>query len=611
MNHFSYNLLSLPMKMNRSNTRTAMYPDVIRLGEKSTMNLITGIKDPGSRLRSSGHEWTPDSSNIHPEMQPELIREDVPVYTFYCKSEHWDNSVLLRDWYQCYRDGFGDTPDWNTLTEEERTKLDRKLTKKAYAATADLFLQKKKCIDSMPRKGNGTKENPWTNVVFALQELECLTTKWCGGYVRLLISGTVDYSIFVVKEYLQTVPLAIFPIYPRDVGEPDYALQDFVRRDTGTIRTKITDKDGKITAVYKSGLNASSNLLMDFSDANEIHPGGPLMIQVHAYVRNLNFSDPADVDRFAYYRDVVVLDGGDGCILDSCSFSLIFSKDASFESSLTETSPPFLMYNCKLNMSVSVTGKNDVEYYASSKRYTQVCRMELSCGGIDSRYAFGCKISITCTGDTGTVEHGYENTNISAITHAYILGLQCFCSVECSLKAKLVVSGGICCGSHVFGIIANRSFECTSDVTSINSSYIDSGSVLCWSQAHAYATPSLYTHFDKMYSIKCSGSANAEKSGTGFLNYAIASAFNSCKKWYVKSSSITASAKSEIGGTPSNNNQHDYYMGFYYGTFLDVGTINWGSRWLCAINAKGYEKFLLWNDKEKKVEKKSKSLNWK
>lgn len=50
-------------------------------------------------------------------------------------------------------------------------------------------------IDNMDKSGDGTKENPWRNVNYALYRLQCIIDTCC-DYIQLKVSGIVNYLIY-------------------------------------------------------------------------------------------------------------------------------------------------------------------------------------------------------------------------------------------------------------------------------------------------------------------------------------------------------------------------------------------------------------------------------
>ena len=50
-------------------------------------------------------------------------------------------------------------------------------------------------IDNMDKSGDGTKENPWRNVNYALYRLQCIIDTCC-DYIQLKVSGILNYGIY-------------------------------------------------------------------------------------------------------------------------------------------------------------------------------------------------------------------------------------------------------------------------------------------------------------------------------------------------------------------------------------------------------------------------------
>ncbi len=50
--------------------------------------------------------------------------------------------------------------------------------------------------DMVDKSGDGSRENPWRNVNYAIKKLSCLLSNFC-GYARLCVKGVVDYRITV------------------------------------------------------------------------------------------------------------------------------------------------------------------------------------------------------------------------------------------------------------------------------------------------------------------------------------------------------------------------------------------------------------------------------
>ena len=97
-----------------------------------------------------------------------LHKKEVYAYTFYCDSVSWDDSLLWEDEYL------------TNPTDEQIAVL-----------------------DSRDMSGDGTKENPWKNVTYALEKLTCYFNVICPScfYIQLKVSGTVDYTVCTYTDY--------------------------------------------------------------------------------------------------------------------------------------------------------------------------------------------------------------------------------------------------------------------------------------------------------------------------------------------------------------------------------------------------------------------------
>lgn len=79
--------------------------------------------------------------------------------------------------------------------------------------------------------GDGTKENPWRNVNYALYNLECLIKNSC-GYIQLKIKGAVNYKIFAGSSSF--IPSYTFKGYATIILSPwDSEYVDMVIKVTG------------------------------------------------------------------------------------------------------------------------------------------------------------------------------------------------------------------------------------------------------------------------------------------------------------------------------------------------------------------------------------------
>lgn len=90
---------------------------------------------------------------------PFIVSEKkVKAYTFYCDSVSWDDSAI-----------------WEN--------------------SASYTEEKVACVNSVNREGDGSKENPWKNVDYALQILNCIVDNLCCCYIQLKVKGVIDYTV--------------------------------------------------------------------------------------------------------------------------------------------------------------------------------------------------------------------------------------------------------------------------------------------------------------------------------------------------------------------------------------------------------------------------------
>lgn len=96
---------------------------------------------------------------------PLIVSEKkVKAYTFYCDSVSWDDSAIWED-------------------------------------SASYTEEKVACVNSVNREGDGSKENPWKNIDYALQILDCILDNSCCCYIQLKVKGIVDYSVGMLVDY--------------------------------------------------------------------------------------------------------------------------------------------------------------------------------------------------------------------------------------------------------------------------------------------------------------------------------------------------------------------------------------------------------------------------
>ena len=120
--------------------------------------------------------------NEMPSENPLIVSEKkVKAYTFYCDSVSWDDSAIWED--------------SKSYTEE-----------------------KIECVKSVNREGDGSKENPWKNVDYALQILNCIAYNLCCCYIQLKVKGVIDYTVgrLDVSEISQFDGKNIFILSPWD-----------------------------------------------------------------------------------------------------------------------------------------------------------------------------------------------------------------------------------------------------------------------------------------------------------------------------------------------------------------------------------------------------------
>lgn len=111
-----------------------------------------------------------DIDNIPEDYGKELVEvmeKKVRAYTYYCDLDadaDWDDSIF---W------------DGNTHSESE----------------------KKACLDARNKGGDGSKENPWKNLTWALEQIKCLLENTCSECFRIICSGSAHYTLCLYEFY--------------------------------------------------------------------------------------------------------------------------------------------------------------------------------------------------------------------------------------------------------------------------------------------------------------------------------------------------------------------------------------------------------------------------
>ena len=111
-----------------------------------------------------------DIDNIPEDYGKELVEvmgKKVKAYTYYCDLDadaDWDDSIF---W------------DGNTHSESE----------------------KKACLDARNKGGDGSKENPWKNLTWALEQIKCLLENTCSECFRIVCSGSAHYTLCLYEFY--------------------------------------------------------------------------------------------------------------------------------------------------------------------------------------------------------------------------------------------------------------------------------------------------------------------------------------------------------------------------------------------------------------------------
>ena len=110
-----------------------------------------------------------DINNIPDDYGKELVevsQRTVKGYTYYC------NLDADADW--------DDTPMWNSSSTTS---------------------EKKACLEARNMTGDGSRENPWKNLTYALEQLQCFVTAQCCHYVRIVCTGTAHYTACLHSGY--------------------------------------------------------------------------------------------------------------------------------------------------------------------------------------------------------------------------------------------------------------------------------------------------------------------------------------------------------------------------------------------------------------------------
>lgn len=89
-----------------------------------------------------------------------IIPQKVKAYTYYC------NLDADADW--------DDTPMWNSSSTTS---------------------EKKACLEARNMEGDGSQTNPWKNLTYALDQLQCFIKTRCCRYIRLVCTGTAHYTV--------------------------------------------------------------------------------------------------------------------------------------------------------------------------------------------------------------------------------------------------------------------------------------------------------------------------------------------------------------------------------------------------------------------------------
>ncbi len=55
--------------------------------------------------------------------------------------------------------------------------------------------EKEACLNARNKTGDGSQENPWKNLTYALEKIKCLIDNTCSEYFRIVCSGTAHYTI--------------------------------------------------------------------------------------------------------------------------------------------------------------------------------------------------------------------------------------------------------------------------------------------------------------------------------------------------------------------------------------------------------------------------------
>ena len=103
-----------------------------------------------------------DLNNIPEDYGKELVvvsQRTAKAYTYYCDLD------ADADW--------DDTPMWNGSSTTS---------------------EKKACLEARNMTGDGSRENPWKNLTYALEQLQCFVETQCCRYIRLVCTGTAHYT---------------------------------------------------------------------------------------------------------------------------------------------------------------------------------------------------------------------------------------------------------------------------------------------------------------------------------------------------------------------------------------------------------------------------------
>ena len=239
-------------------------------------------------------------NNIPEDYGKELVvvsQRTAKAYTYYCDLD------ADADW--------DDTPMWDGSTTAE----------------------KKACLEARNMTGDGSRENPWKNLTYALEQLQCFVKTQCCNYVRLVCTGTAHYTACVFDSSGYRAGFLGYNIFILDganieVANSNYNFNDFYN-----------------SVFYNCTVNTNSSGT-GFNATNSVF-----------YNCTTNF----DNSEFIIYREFISFKGNGNSFY----------------------------YNCEANYSRNIGTQQHYGYVSGYSSYYN-CTVNINGSGYDSFYGFSC-----------------------------------------------------------------------------------------------------------------------------------------------------------------------------------------------------------------------------